>query len=120
TGFATVDFDQWPELSRTILVILMFCGACAGSTGGGMKCSRVLLFLRCLRREVRQILHPHSVNVVKLDGHVVEEKVLHTVLVFLSAYVLCVAAATLVVSLDDYSFGTTFTAVVTAMGNVGP
>ena len=120
TGFATVDFDQWPELSRTILVILMFCGACAGSTGGGMKCSRMLLFLRCLRREVRQILHPHSVNVVKLDGHVVEEKVLHTVLVFLSAYVLCVAAATLVVSLDDYSFGTTFTAVVTAMGNVGP
>lgn len=120
TGFATVDFDKWPELSRAILVVLMFCGACAGSTGGGMKASRLLIFFRCLRREVRQILHPQSVNVVKLDGHAVEERVLRTVLVFLSAYVVCVFSATLIVSLDNYPFTTTFTAVVTTMSNVGP
>ena len=120
TGFASVDFDQWPEFSRTLLVLLMLCGACAGSTGGGMKCSRILLLLKCVRREIRQILHPRSVSVVKLDGRVVEENVLHTVMVFLGSYMLIAFSAILVVALDDFSFGTTFTAVITCIGNVGP
>ena len=120
TGFSSVDFDQWPEFSRMLLVILMVCGACAGSTGGGVKCSRALLLLKCVRREVRQILHPRSVSVVKLDGRVVDEKTLHTVMVFLGAYVLLALMAMLVVALDNFSFGTTFTAVITCIGNVGP
>ena len=120
TGFSSVDFDLWPEFSRTLLVILMLCGACAGSTGGGMKCSRILLLLKCVRREIRQILHPRSVSVVKLDGRVVDEKTLHTVMVFLGAYVLLALMAMLVVALDNFSFGTTFTAVITCIGNVGP
>ena len=120
TGFSSVDFDLWPEFSRTLLVILMICGACAGSTGGGVKCSRALLLLRSARREVRQILHPRSVNVVKLDGRVVDERVLYTVIVFLGAYFLILFFSALVVALDNFSFGTTFTAVVTCLGNVGP
>ena len=98
----------------------MFCGACAGSTGGGVKCSRVLLLLKNVRREIRQIIHPRSVNVVKLDGRVVEEKVLHTVTIFLGAYMLIIFAACLVVALDNFSFGTTFTAVVACISNIGP
>lgn len=120
TGFSSVDFDLWPEFSRMLLVLLMLCGACAGSTGGGMKCSRILLLLKCVRREIRQILHPRSVSVVKLDGRVVDEKVLHTVMVFLGTYMLIAFSAMLVVALDDFSFGTTFTAVVACIGNIGP
>ena len=120
TGFSSVDFDLWPEFSRVLLVLLMMCGACAGSTGGGMKCSRILLLLKCVRREIRQILHPRSVSVVKLDGRVVDEKVLHTVMVFLGSYMLIAFSAMLVVALDDFSFGTTFTAVIACIGNIGP
>lgn len=120
TGFSSVDFDLWPEFSRMLLVLLMLCGACAGSTGGGMKCSRILLLLKCVRREIRQILHPCSVSVVKLDGRVVDEKVLHTVMVFLGTYMLIAFSAMLVVALDNFSFGTTFTAVVACIGNIGP
>ena len=120
TGFSSVDFDLWPEFSRTLLVLLMLFGACAGSTGGGMKSCRVLLLLKCVRREIQQILHPRSVSVVKLDGRVVDEKVLHTVMVFLGSYMLIAFSAMLVVALDDFSFGTTFTAVVACIGNIGP
>ena len=120
TGFSSVDFDLWPEFSRALLVILMFCGACAGSTGGGVKCSRVLLLLKCIGREIRQILHPRSVNVVRLDGRVVDEKILHTVMIFLGSYMLITFGATLLVALDNFSFGTTFTAVVACIGNIGP
>lgn len=120
TGFSSVDFDLWPEFSRVLLVILMFCGACAGSTGGGVKCSRVLLLFKCIGREIRQILHPRAVCVVKLDGRVVEEKVLHTVMIFLGGYMLIGFAAMLVVALDNFSFGTTFTSVVACIGNIGP
>lgn len=120
TGFSSVDFDLWPEFSRTLLVLLMICGACAGSTGGGIKCSRALLLLKCVRREVRQILHPRSVNVVRLDGRVVDERTLHTVMVFLGGYSLLALLAILVVALDNFSFGTTFAAVISCIGNVGP
>ena len=68
TGFSTVDFDKWPEFSKGLLVVLMFIGACAGSTGGAIKCSRVLLLLKCIRREIRQVVHPRSVNVVWTAG----------------------------------------------------
>lgn len=120
TGFSSVDFNLWPEFSRVLLVLLMFCGACAGSTGGGIKCSRVLLLFKCIGREIRKILHPRSVAVVKLDGRVVDEKVLHTVMVFLGGYMLITFFSTLVVALDNFSFGTTFTAVVACISNIGP
>lgn len=120
TGYASTDFDQWPEFSRVLLVLLMFIGACAGSTGGAIKCSRVLILLRCIRREVRQVIHPRAVNVVKLDGHVLEESSLRSVHIFFSAYMLITLGATLLVSVDNFSFGTTFTAVVACIGNIGP
>ena len=120
TGFSSVDFDLWPEFSRFLIVILMFIGACAGSTGGALKCSRVLVLFKCIRREINQVIHPRSVNVVKLDGKVLPEDTLRSILLFFAAYMLVVLAAGLVVALDNFSFGTTFTAVVSCIGNVGP
>ena len=120
TGFGTADFVLWPQFSQLILVLIMFCGACAGSTGGGMKCSRVLLLLRAIRREVHRITHPRSVEVVKLDGKLVSESTLHTLLVFLGAYVITVFAAALVISLDGQSFAVSFSAALTCVSNVGP
>ncbi len=120
TGFASTDFNLWPEFSRILLVLLMFIGACAGSTGGAIKCSRILLLGRCIKREIRQVIHPRAVNVVKLDGRVVDESGLRSVHIFFSAYILITLGATLLVSLDNYSFGTTFTAVVSCIGNIGP
>ena len=120
TGFASTDFNLWPEFSKTVLVLLMFIGACAGSTGGAIKCSRVLLLLRAIRREIRQVIHPRAVNVVKLDGHVVDEKDLRSTMIFFAAYMFITLTAILLVSVDNFSFGSTFTAVVTCIGNVGP
>lgn len=120
TGFASTDFNLWPEFSRILLVLLMFIGACAGSTGGALKCSRVLLLIKCIHREIRQIVHPRSVNVVKLDGRVMEESALRSVLIFFAAYIFITLGASLIVALDNFSFGTTFTAVVSCIGNIGP
>lgn len=120
TGFCTDDFTYWPQLSQAILIAVMFCGACAGSTGGGIKCSRVLLGCRCIRREIHRIIHPRSVEVVKLDGKVVEEDTLHSVMVFIVCYMFFTAAATLLISLDNYSFTVSFTAAITCVSNAGP
>lgn len=120
TGFASANFDLWPQLSRILLVLLMFVGACAGSTGGALKCSRVLVIFRAIRREIRQVIHPRSVNVVKLDGKVVPEDTLRSILVFFASYLFLTLGATLVVALDNFSFGSTFTAVVSCIGNIGP
>jgi len=120
TGFSSVDFNLWPEFSRILLVMLMFCGACAGSTGGAIKCSRILIMLKVLRREIHHIIHPRSVNMVKLDGRVVEESTLKSILVFFSAYMMITFGCAIVVSLDNFSFGTTLTAVIACIGNIGP
>lgn len=120
TGFATADYVLWPQLTQLILVLLMFCGACAGSTGGGVKCSRVLMLLRAIRREIHQIAHPRSVEVVKLDGKVAEESTVHSVLVFVGCYSLILLGATLVVSLNDMPFDVSFSAALTCLSNVGP
>ena len=120
TGFATADYTLWPQFSQVILMLLMLCGACAGSTGGGIKCSRVLLNFRCLFREIRQIIHPRSVAVVKLDGKVVEESTVRSVLIFTSCYLFITLAATLVVSLDNFTFAESFSAALTCISNTGP
>ena len=120
TGFGTADFVLWPQFSQMIIILLMFCGASAGSTGGGMKCSRVLILLRAIRREIHRITHPRSVEVVKLDGKLVSEATLHTLLVFLGAYVTTVFVAALMISLDGQSFAVSFSAALTCVSNVGP
>ena len=120
TGYASTDFNLWPEFSRVLLVLLMFIGACAGSTGGAIKCSRALLLGRCIKREIRQVIHPRAVNVVKLDGRIVDETALRSVQIFFAAYIFITLGATLLVSVDNNSFGTTFTAVVSCIGNIGP
>ena len=98
----------------------MFCGASAGSTGGGMKCSRILLLIRAVRREIHRITHPRSVEVVKLDGKLVSEATLHSLLVFLGAYVMTIFGAALIISLDGQSFAVSFSAALTCVSNVGP
>jgi trk system potassium uptake protein TrkH len=120
TGFGTADYVLWPQTSQMILILLMFCGACAGSTGGGMKCSRVLILLRTVRREIHSIIHPNQVEVVKLDGKVVEEKTIHSISTFVGCYLLVILAATMVISLDGASFSVSFSAALTCVSNVGP
>ena len=120
TGFATADYMLWPTLSQTVLMLVMVCGACAGSTGGGMKCSRVLLLFRAIRRELHKVTNPRRVEVIKLEGKTVEESTLHSTLVFVGCYFGIILAGTLVVSLDNYSFATSFSSALTCVSNVGP
>ena len=121
TGFATADYVLWPAFSQVALIMLMFCGACAGSTGGGIQCSRILLLGRCIRRDLHRIIHPRSVEVVRLDGKVLEESTVNSVLVFISCYVLATLTATTLVALaDDTSFAVSFSAALTCISNVGP
>ena len=120
TGFATADYVFWPHFSQMILITLMFCGACAGSTGGGIKCARVLILLRILRREVRRIAHPRCVEVIKMDGSVVESSTIRGTLVFLGCYMLILLAAGLIISLDGYSFSISFSSALASLSNVGP
>jgi trk system potassium uptake protein TrkH len=120
TGYATADFDVWPQLSRVLLVTLMFIGASAGSTGGGLKVVRVQLLLKSMIRDIRRTIHPKSVNTVKLDGHTVDESILSGVQGFFFAYFLILIVSTVIVSLDGFSFETNFTAVVATLSNIGP
>lgn len=120
SGFSSVDFNLWPEFSRILLVILMFIGACAGSTGGGMKCSRILVLARAVRREVHTIIHPRSVSVVRLDGEPLPEQTIHTTQSYFIVFLFIIAGASLIVGLDNFSFGSTLTAVITCVSNVGP
>lgn len=120
TGYATTDFDLWPSFSKTILLCLMFVGACAGSTGGGMKCSRVLLLLKNLYRNIRAMIHPQKVQVVRNNGQVVNEKVLSNVNAYLAAYVTFIIVSIILVSLDGFSMETNISAVVSCFNNIGP
>ena len=120
TGFATTDWLYWPYFSQFILILLMFIGACAGSTGGGMKCSRILILFRCIRREIHSIIHPNSVEVVTLDGKVVKEETVHSVLLFVGGYLIFILGAAWIISLDDVSFAVSFSSALTSVSNVGP
>ncbi len=121
TGFATADFNYWPQFSQCILLAVMVIGACAGSTGGGMKVSRVLILLKSVKQEIRRIIHPKSVNVVKVNGKKVGEETIHGAYIYLVAYITIFIFSTLLISLDTSSnFATTVSAVVTTMNNVGP
>lgn len=120
TGFVTANFDLWPELSKMVILLLMIIGACAGSTGGGMKVSRILILAKTISKEIRQILHPKSVNVVKMDGKRVPGESIHGVYVYLICYLVILAGSILLVALDNFDFTTNFTAVLTTLNNVGP
>lgn len=120
TGFATTDFDLWPSFSRAILLGLMIVGACAGSTGGGFKCGRTLLLIKSLRRNVRQILHPQKVQVVRVNGQMVTEKVLDNTNAYLAAYVFIIVFSFIVISIDGFSPMTNFSAVLACFNNIGP
>ena len=120
TGYSTVDFDQWPAFSRTILLLLMVSGACAGSTGGGMKVARILLLFKGLRRNIRQMLNPRKVEVIRNNDAVVDEKILANTNAYLAAYVIILFAVFLIISLDGYSVGTNLSAVLCTFNNIGP
>ncbi len=120
TGFATTDFDLWPTFSKTILVCLMLIGACAGSTGGGMKVSRVILLVKSLGRNIRSVIHPNRVQTVRVNGQMMSETVLSNTNAYLSAYMIIMIVSTLVVSLDGFSFTTNLTAVISCLNNIGP
>jgi len=120
TGFATTDFDLWPSFSKGLLLMLMVVGACAGSTGGGLKCGRVLLLFKSLRRNIRQLLNPRKVQVVRVNEKTVSERILDNTNAYLAAYVVIVIVSFLLISLDGFSTGTNISAVLACFNNIGP
>ena len=120
TGYATTDFDLWPSFSKSILLGLMLIGACAGSTGGGIKVARVLLIFKSLRRNIRQIMHPQRVQVVRNNDAAVDEKILDNTNAYLAAYVLILFISYVIISLDGFSVATNFSAALSCMNNMGP
>lgn len=120
TGYATVDFNLWPGLSKTVLLVLMFIGACAGSTAGGLKISRVMLLLKSIKRDLTRIMHPRSVGSVRLEGKKVDETTLTGVSAYFALYILCIAAVFVCLSFEPFDFETNFTAAVSCFNNVGP
>ena len=120
TGFATADFNLWPELSRMLLLVLMLVGACAGSTGGGMKVSRLIIMLKSAKREISRMLHPRSVYTLQFEGKPLEDQTIHNVFTYFFILVFLVIASVLLVSLDNMDFDSTFSAVLACINNIGP
>ena len=120
TGYASTDFNLWPEVPRTILVLLMFIGACAGSTGGGIKVSRLVILVKTIKKELHTFLHPRSLKKLKMDGHALEHETVRATNVFLIAYVLIFSFSVLLVAFDGNDLITNFTAVASALNNIGP
>lgn len=120
TGFATVDFNLWPELSRTLLVLLMFIGACAGSTGGGLKISRLMILFRSACNEIGNLVHPHRVKRITIDRHPIEPEVVRATNVYMIWYMLVFTVSVILISFDNHDLITNFTAVTATVNNIGP
>ncbi|WP_022750059.1 TrkH family potassium uptake protein [Lachnobacterium bovis] len=120
TGFATKDFNTWPQLSRAILVLIMFVGACAGSTGGGMKVSRLIILIKSAKREISYFIHPRCIKTIKMDGKTVEKEQVRDVHAFFVTYVMIFVGSVLIVSLDNFDAVTNFTSVAATFNNIGP
>lgn len=120
TGFSTVDFNLWPQLSKAVLLLLMFIGACAGSTGGGMKVSRIVVYMKSIKREMAALIHPRSVKVMKLEGKAEDSAMLRSIFSFLSAYLVIFVVSLLIVTLDGFDLETNFSAVAATFNNIGP
>ena len=120
TGYASTDFNLWPTYARTVICILTFIGACAGSTAGGLKISRVIIFFKAAKQDLNKMLHTHAVTTVRFEGKPLDEKVLRGVHNYFNIYVLLLAVSVLLISLDGFDLVTTFTSVLTCFNNVGP
>ena len=120
TGYATADFNLWPTYSRTVIVILTFVGACAGSTAGGLKVSRVIILFKAARQDLNKMLHSHAVTTVRFEGKPLDEKTLRGVHNYFNIYMLLLTLSVLLLSLDGFDLVTTFTSVATCLNNVGP
>lgn len=120
TGFATTDFNAWPEVSRIILIILMFVGACAGSTGGGIKVSRFIILFKSIAKELHLYIHPNAVKKIKMDEKPISHEVVRSTNIFMSVYVLIFAFSVLIIGFNDYDLTTNFTAVAATLNNIGP
>ncbi len=119
-GFSSADFDAWPGLSKSILVLLMFIGGCAGSTCGGIKVSRILIYLKTVKKEIAQLCHPRNVKIIKIDGKPLAHNVLRSANIFLIVYMMIFVGSSLLISVDEFDLVTNFTAVASALGNIGP
>ena len=120
SGFATTDFDLWPAFSKGIIMFLMVVGACAGSTGGGLKIARLLILLKSLRRNITKVLNPRKVRMVRNNGEVMNETIIENTNAYLAAYVLIIITSYILISLDNFSVGTNLTAVLACFNNIGP
>ena len=120
TGYATTDFNFWHSAAKTVLVLLMFCGACAGSTGGGIKVSRIIVFVKSAVKEVGSYIHPRSVKRVKVEGKPVEHEAIRSINVYLTTYVVIFALSVFAISLEGKDLITTFTSVAATINNIGP
>lgn len=119
-GFSSTDFDLWPAFSKTILVMLMLIGGCAGSTCGGIKVSRIMIYWKTVKKEVSQLCHPRNVKIIQLDGKPIPHNILRSANNFFIVYIMMFAMSTLLVSIDGFDLETNFTAVASAIGNIGP
>lgn len=120
TGYSTADFDRWPMLSRGILFILLFCGGCAGSTAGGLKISRIMILFKSIKRELDKLLHPRSVKCVRLEGKKLDETTISNTTSYFALYFICILIVFFLLSFEDFSIETNFSAAVTCFNNVGP
>jgi len=120
TGYATTDYDKWPEFSKSIILLLTFIGACAGSTGGGFKVSRIVILLKSIAKEIRVSVHPKSTVKLKMNGRPIEHETVRAVNVFMASYIAIFIVSIILLSINGKDFTTTFTSVLTALGNVGP
>ena len=120
TGFATCDFNLWPSLSKTILIFLMITGACAGSTGGGLKFSRIIIVFKAVRQEINSFIHPRSVRAVGMDDHTIDKNVVKSVCVYCVLFAFIYFGSVFIISIDKYDMVTNFTSVLATMNNVGP
>ncbi len=120
TGFATVDFNLWPGFSKTILLLLMFSGACAGSTAGGLKVSRIVMLFKAVLNEIRNMLHPRSVSKIHFEGKALEDNTIKSVTIYFVIYMMCLLGIFLLIAFEPFGFETNFSAVVACFNNVGP
>ena len=120
TGFATANYELWPELSKAILLFLMLLGSCAGSTAGGLKLSRVMIIVKSVCRSIRQMLHPRSVSIIRMDGEPVEEHTVRAAVGYLAFFVSLLVGTVLIISIDGYDLNTNLTATLACINNIGP
>lgn len=120
TGFSTVDFNLWPTFSKVILAALMFTGACAGSTGGGFKVTRVVILFKSIKQEIKRMIHPRSVRAIKFEGKVVDKTTLNGVGIYLAVYMMCLVAVLIAISFEPFDFETSFSAALSCFNNIGP